>query len=90
MIVIRLARVGKCKRPFYRVVVADVRSPRDGKFIERVGHYNPIANKQGDQDIKILLDRVDHWVGQGAKMTDRVKHLVKFSRKTQTDTAPAA
>jgi len=75
MIVIRLARGGKHKKPFYRVVVADKRMPRDGRFIERLGSYNPVFNNAGDQKIELDLDRVKHWLSVGAHMSDRVKTL---------------
>ena len=62
MIVIRLARGGRNKKPFYRVVVADKRFPRDGRFIERLGYYNPVSNLAGDQIIEINIERVEHWI----------------------------
>lgn len=81
MIVIRLARGGKKKAPFYRVVVSDKRSPRDGRYIERLGSYNPVFNNQGDQKIEINLERVDYWLNEGAKVTDRANILIKRHRK---------
>lgn len=83
MIVVRLARGGKKSKPFYRVVVADQRFPRDGRFIERLGYYNPVSNLSGDQVIEIDLERLDHWIKQGAKMTDRVTIIVKRHRKAK-------
>jgi small subunit ribosomal protein S16 len=76
MVVIRLARGGAKNRPFYSVVVADSRMPRDGRFIERVGFYNPKAagNEPG---FRIELDRVAHWVSHGAQPSDAVKKLIK-------------
>lgn len=80
MVTIRLSRGGAKKRPFYQIVVADSRSPRDGRFIERVGFFNPIA--QGNEErVRIDLDRVNHWVGQGASLSDRVASLVKEAQK---------
>ena len=84
MIVIRLARGGRNKKPFYRVVVADKRFPRDGRFIERVGYYNPVSNAQGDQVIELEAERIEHWVSQGAQISPRVKQLVKRFNKTKT------
>lgn len=81
MIVVRLARGGKKSKPFYRVVVADQRFPRDGRFIERLGYYNPVFNRAGDQVIEIDLDRLDHWISNGAQMTPRVTQIVKRHRK---------
>ncbi len=68
---IRLARAGSKKRPYYHVVVADVRSPRDGRFIEQLGSWNPLLPKDGER-IKIDADRVRHWLANGALPTDRV------------------
>ncbi|MGD9915937.1 MAG: 30S ribosomal protein S16 [Rhizobiaceae bacterium] len=68
---IRLARAGSKKRPYYHVVVADVRSPRDGRFIEAVGSWNPLLPKDGER-VKLDEERVKHWLGQGALPTDRV------------------
>ena len=82
MIVIRLARGGRNKKPFYRVVVADKRNPRDGRFIERLGYYNPIVNLQGDQLIELNLERVDYWISQGAQLSPRVKQLVKRHKQS--------
>lgn len=69
---IRLARAGAKKRPFYRIVVADSRSPRDGRFIEKVGTYDPLLPKEGGERVKMDKERVEHWVGLGAKPSDRV------------------
>ena len=76
MVKIRLTRGGAKKRPFYHIVVTDQRNKRDGRAIERVGFYNPIA--QGNE-AKLQLDtaRVDHWIGHGAQMTDKVRSLYK-------------
>ncbi len=69
---IRLARGGTKKRPFYRIVVADVRSPRDGRFIEIVGRYNPMLSKDADNRVELNEERIKHWLGHGAQPTDRV------------------
>ncbi len=69
---LRLARAGAKKRPFYRIVVADTRSPRDGRFIEIVGTYNPILPKDDDNRVKLKEERIQHWLGVGAQPTDRV------------------
>jgi small subunit ribosomal protein S16 len=76
MVTIRLARAGAKKRPFYHVVVTDSRSKRDGRYIERIGYFNPIAT---DQEKKLDIDtgRVEYWVSKGAKMSDRVARLLK-------------
>ncbi len=76
MVVIRLARGGSKNRPFYNLVVADSRNRRDGRFIERVGFYNPIA-KEGAEGLRISMDRLTHWQGQGAQLSDAVAKLVK-------------
>jgi small subunit ribosomal protein S16 len=74
---IRLARGGAKKRPFYRVVVADVRAPRDGAFIEKIGTYDALL-KKGDKDRVVLKsDRVEYWLSQGAQPTDRVALFIK-------------
>ncbi len=76
MVIIRLARGGAKNRPFYNVVVADSRNRRDGRFIERLGFYNPLA-KGGTEALRLSLDRVQHWVSQGAQISDAVAKLVK-------------
>jgi len=72
---IRLARAGSKKRPYYHVVVADVRSPRDGRFIEQIGSWNPLLPKDGER-VKVDADRVRHWLGHGALPTDRVARFL--------------
>ena len=89
MVTIRLARTGAKKRPFYHIVTTDSRSPRDGRYIERLGFFNPVAKGQ-EEPLRIDLDRVDHWVSQGAQMTERVAALVKQYRKQGQDAAAAA
>jgi small subunit ribosomal protein S16 len=76
MVVIRLARGGSKKRPFYNLVATDSRNRRDGRFIERVGFYNPVAN-ENDERLRISLDRVTYWTGNGAQMSPAVQRLVK-------------
>jgi small subunit ribosomal protein S16 len=80
MVTIRLQRGGAKKRPFYQIVVADSRFSRDGRFIEKVGFFNPIASGQ-EEKLRLDLSRVDHWVGPGAGLSDRVAKLVKDARK---------
>jgi len=84
MVVIRLARGGAEKRPFYNIVVADARERRDGRFIERVGFYNPMA-AGGEQPLRVALDRVSYWAGVGAQLSPTVTRLVD-----QAKTATAA
>lgn len=80
MVTIRLSRGGAKKQPFYHVVATDSRARRDGRYIERLGYYNPVA--RGDAtEVKLDIDRVDYWVGVGAQMSDRVAKIVKGYRK---------
>lgn len=74
---IRLARGGAKKRPYYRIVVADSRSARDGKFIEKVGTYNPMLAKDDENRVNIDMDRVKEWMGKGAKPSDRVSRFLE-------------
>ena len=87
MVVIRLARGGAKKGPFYNVVVADSRSRRDGRFIERVGYYNPVASGQ-ETSLNLSHERITHWVDKGARLSDTVAMLVK--RSVAKPSAPAA
>ena len=80
MVTIRLARGGSKKRPFYHVVVTDSRNSRDGRYIERLGFFNPVA-QGGEQPLRLELDRIDHWIGLGAQTSDRVASLLKQARK---------
>jgi small subunit ribosomal protein S16 len=73
---IRLARAGAKKRPFYHVVVADSRNPRDGRFIERLGHFNPLLPKDKTERLKLDLDKVKAWMAKGAQPTDRVMRFL--------------
>ncbi len=84
MVTIRLSRGGAKKQPFYHIVATDSRAKRDGRYIERIGYYNPVA--RGDAEgVRIDLDRIDHWVGHGAQMSDRVSAIVKAYRKSAAD-----
>ena len=76
MVVIRLARGGSKKRPFYNVVAADSRNRRDGRFIERVGFYNPVGG-ENQETLRIALDRVEYWTSNGAQLSPAVARLVK-------------
>ncbi len=80
MLKIRLTRGGAKKRPFYHIIVSDVRSARDGRNIERVGFYNPVASGN-EKRIELDIARVDHWVGNGAQLTDKVRNLYKEATK---------
>jgi small subunit ribosomal protein S16 len=80
MVKIRLTRGGAKKRPFYHIIVSDVRSARDGRNIERVGFYNPVASGN-EKRIELDIARVDHWVGNGAQLTDKVRNLYKEATK---------
>lgn len=79
MVTIRLARGGSKKRPFYHVTVTDSRTSRDGRFIERIGFFNPIARGQ-EERLRVDLERVDYWVSHGAQLSERVANLVKKAR----------
>ena len=79
MVTIRLQRGGAKKRPFYQMVVADSRNARDGRFIEKVGFFNPVARGQ-EEKLRVDLDRIEHWVSQGASLSERVARLVKDAR----------
>ena len=85
MVTIRLARSGAKKRPFYHIVVTDSRNKRDGRYIERLGFYNPIAAGK-DQELSIDQERVAYWLSEGARASDRVARLIKQSGES----APAA
>ncbi|WP_374011876.1 30S ribosomal protein S16 [Pseudoxanthomonas koreensis] len=86
MVKIRLTRGGAKKRPFYHIIVTDSRAARDGRNIERVGYYNPVA-QGGEQRVVLDVARVDHWVGNGAQMTDKVRNLYKDAVKAQAAAA---
>ena len=80
MVKIRLTRGGAKKRPFYHIIVTDSRSARDGRNIERVGYYNPVA-QGAEKRVELDLDRVKHWVDNGAQLTDKVADLYKQAAK---------
>jgi small subunit ribosomal protein S16 len=81
MVIIRLSRGGATKRPFYHIVVTDRRNRRDGRYIERLGFFNPIATG-GEDRLRVDLARIDHWVAQGAQASERVADLLKQYRST--------
>ena len=83
---IRLARGGAKKRPYYRVVVADARSPRDGKIIERIGSFNPLLPKDSAERVKIDAERATYWLSQGAQPTEKMEKLLFAAGITKTIT----
>ena len=74
---IRLARGGSKKRPFYRIVAADSRMPRDGRYIEKLGTYNPLLAKDSEERVKMNMERVQYWLGVGAQPTDRISRMLE-------------
>lgn len=74
---IRLARGGSKKRPFYRIVAADSRMPRDGRFIEKLGTYNPLLPKDSEERVKMNMERIQYWLDQGAQPTDRIARMLE-------------
>lgn len=86
MVVIRLSRGGAKKRPFYHVIVTDKRNSRDGRFIERIGHFNPIASGK-EKGLSLDLERANYWISQGAQPSDRVKSLIKIHSKEPVQAA---
>ena len=76
MLKIRMSRGGTKKRPFYKIVVADARCPRDGRCIERLGHYNPLLPKDNVERVKFDLDRMKYWLSQGAQPSDRIERFL--------------
>ncbi|REH37653.1 SSU ribosomal protein S16P [Paraperlucidibaca baekdonensis] len=80
MVTIRLARGGAKKRPFYSIVVADSRNARDGRYLERVGFFNPVARGQAER-VRLDLERVAYWISNGAQASDRVAFLIKEAQK---------
>ena len=81
MLTIRLARAGAKKRPFFHITVADSRKPRDGRFVERIGYFNPISSGK-EVRLEINQDRIDYWLSQGAQVSDRVLTLIKEKNET--------
>lgn len=86
MVMIRLARGGAVRRPFYHIVVTNRRGRRDGRYIERLGFYNPVATGQ-ETELKVDLERADYWLSQGAQTSERVAQLLKVYRKAQAQAA---
>lgn len=86
MVSIRLSRSGAKKRPFYHLVVTDSRNRRDGRYIERLGFFNPVAKGQ-EETLRVDLERADYWIGQGAQPSERVAKLLKATRKQAADAA---
>ncbi len=85
---IRLARGGSKKRPFYRIVAADSRMPRDGRFIEKLGTYNPLLPKDSEERVKMNMERIQYWLGQGAQPTDRIARMLEAAGvREKTDRA---
>jgi len=82
MVTIRLARAGAKKRPFYHIVAADSRNPRDGRYIERLGFFNPIASGR-EERLKLEQERIDYWLSQGAQPTERVAGLIKINAESK-------
>lgn len=80
MVSIRLSRAGAKKSPFYHMVVTDSRNRRDGRYIERIGYFNPVGKRQ-EENLRVDLERVDYWLGHGARPTERVATLLKAARK---------
>jgi len=89
MVTIRLARHGSKKNPFYHITVAEKSAGRDGRFVERLGFYNPVA-KGGEEELRVNVERVQYWVSVGAQPTDKVKRLVTRARKQAAGSAAAA
>ena len=86
MVIIRLSRGGSKKRPFYHLSVTDRRNSRDGRFIERVGFFNPIATG-AEERLRVDQERIDYWLGQGAQLSDRVAKLVADAKEAATAAA---
>ena len=89
MVTIRLTRGGAKKHPFYQIVIADIRSPRDGRYIERIGFSNPTA-KGGEVPLRVDRERAEHWLKNGAQPTDRVRQLLKQAAREAAAAIPAA
>ncbi|WP_373510498.1 30S ribosomal protein S16 [Thiocapsa sp.] len=89
MVTIRLSRGGSKKNPFYQIVVADIRAKRDGRYIERLGFFNPLA-RGGEVPLRVDRQRAEYWVARGAQPTDRVKQLLKQAARDEAATSVAA
>ena len=85
---IRLARGGSKKRPYYHVVIADVRSPRDGRFIEKIGHWNPMLPRDAEGRVEVDLERAKHWLENGALPTDRVARFLSEAGLMEREARP--
>lgn len=83
---IRLARGGSKKRPYYHVVIADARAPRDGRFLEKVGHWNPMLPKDNASRVELNLERIQEWIAKGAQPTDRVLRFLAEAGVAQRET----
>lgn len=81
MVTIRLSRGGAKKKPFYQIVVTDSRNRRDGRYLERLGFYNPMVQNETEESLRIDMGRVDYWVGTGAQLSERVAKLVKTHKE---------
>lgn len=84
MVKVRLSRSGAKKRPFYHIVATESRLPRDGRFIERLGFYNPVA-RGGEKELHLDIDRIEYWKVRGASISERVTHLVSLSSKASLE-----
>ncbi len=89
MVTIRLSRGGAKKKPFYQIVVTDSRNRRDGRYLERIGFYNPMSRNESEESLRIDMERIDHWVGHGAQLSERVAKLVKIHREKAASAAAA-
>jgi len=89
MVSIRLSRGGAKKRPFYHIVVTDQRNRRDGRYIERVGFFNPVA-RGAEEKLRVDIDRIEHWIGHGAQPSNRVSTLIKDFHKQRNAAASAS
>lgn len=88
MVTIRLARGGRTERPFYHIVVTDSRNPRDGRYIERLGYYNPVAAGK-EVPLQIAVDRVHYWLSQGAQTSEQALDLIKKAKKEANNKSKA-
>ena len=88
MVTIRLARAGAKKRPFYHIIVTDSRNRRDGRYIERLGFYNPIATDR-EEELKFDRERLDYWLAQGARASERVAKLIKLDKEPAQEKSAA-
>jgi small subunit ribosomal protein S16 len=88
MVTIRLSRGGATKRPFYHIVVTDRRNRRDGRYIERLGFFNPIA-QGGERELEINIERAEYWISNGAQVSERVEQLIKQHRQSAAPSAAA-